>query len=249
MTFSRFTIAAVAAALLACAPAHAGDLQSKRGVTQIVYAPQSYDWSGLSIGAHVAHGSGTNNASATSPFGTFGADVDMSGVGFGGSIGYNWQINRIVVGVVGDMTMANISGRAQSDQLIFGFLPTTTNVKYDLDYYATARGLLGFSLGGGNQWLPYVTGGWAVGKADIEGTTSIFGTNLGSANQTSTKSGYTIGGGLAYRPTRNVSVHIEYLRVDLGSITGQASSIFGVSVPTTADMKFDTVRLGAKYHF
>ena len=103
-------------------------------------------------------------------------------------------------------------------------------------WLATGRGRLGFA--GMNNFLPYLTGGLAIG--DIKATAS----GLGSA--TKTKAGYAIGGGAEYAMLSNWSVKLEYLYVDLGKFDCGASC---GAAPDNISFKTNIVRGGLNYRF
>ena len=77
----------------------------------------------------------------------------MSGGLIGGTIGYNWQINRIVVGAEGDIDWSGIRGTT-----ILLCPPGCTTRNY---WLSTVRGRLGYAF---DRFLPYVTAGLAVGE-------------------------------------------------------------------------------------
>ena len=102
------------------------------------------------------------------------------------------------------------------------------------DWLGTARGRIGYAF---NQFLPYFTGGLAVGNLNA----SIPG--VGSSSNTNT--GWTIGAGVEVALTRNWSVKAEYLYVDLGSFdcTGCGTAPPGVGLTT------NVVRGGVNFRF
>ncbi|HZD92028.1 MAG TPA: outer membrane beta-barrel protein, partial [Pseudolabrys sp.] len=89
---------------------------------------------------------------------------------------------------------------------------------------------LGYSFG---QFMPYVTGGLAVGniKTDIAG--------VGSADDT--KAGWAAGGGIEYHISGPWTAKVEYLHVDLG----RGGSVAGSDASFDADL----VRGGINYKF
>jgi outer membrane immunogenic protein len=78
----------------------------------------------------------------------------VSGGLVGGTVGFNYQLGSIVLGLEGDIDWSGISG---SGSCVAGTLSCqTTN-----DWLGTARGRIGYAF---NQVLPYVTGGAAFGN-------------------------------------------------------------------------------------
>jgi opacity protein-like surface antigen len=71
---------------------------------------------------------------------------------FGGDqIGYNWQRDRFIFGVEGDLQASDINA---SNDVAFG------NATTDIDWFSTVRGRVGIAAG---PWLLYGTGGVAFG--------------------------------------------------------------------------------------
>ncbi len=182
-----------------------------------VYAP-IYNWTGAYVGINGGGGWGRSDTAA--PFASGG--FNTSGGLVGGTVGYNWQASQAVFGVEGDIDWSNIRG---STTCGVGLSCETKN-----SWLATARGRVGYAF---DRFLPYVTGGLAVG--DIKNSVS----GLGSS--TTTKAGYAIGGGLEAALAGPWTAKVEYLYADLG----RGTSVLG------ADTKFNAsiVRAGLNYRF
>jgi len=90
-----------------------------------------------------------------------------------------------------------------------------------------------------DRWLPYVTGGLAVG--DIRAATPGF---VGATN---TSAGWTAGAGIEFALPGNWSAKAEYLYVDLGKFNcGTACN----GLPTdNVSMHDNVVRAGVNYRF
>ena len=90
-----------------------------------------------------------------------------------------------------------------------------------------------------DRFLPYLTGGLAVGdiKANVPG--------IGS--QTNTQAGWTVGGGVEMALVGNLSAKVEYLHVDLGNLSCGLACGFA----TGANVKFneEVVRGGLNFRF
>ena len=154
-----------------------------------VYSPV-YNWTGFYLGINGGGGWGSSRWDGIDSF-------DLSGGLIGGTIGYNWQIGQFVIGAEGDIDWSGIKG---TTTVLCPFGCQTRN-----HWLATVRGRVGYAF---DRFLPYLTGGLAVG--DIN--TSVPGLPGGSI----TNAGWTIGGGLEFGVVSNVSVKAEYLYVDLG---------------------------------
>ena len=91
-----------------------------------------------------------------------GGGISTSGGVVGGTVGYNYQYDRAVFGVEGDIDWANINGGTTTAGCPLGCQTKDT-------WLSTVRGRLGYAAG---RLMPFVTGGttnagWTVG-AGIE---------------------------------------------------------------------------------
>lgn len=177
-------------------------------------APQTpVNWAGLYAGGTFGAGIGHNDSTLTGPAGSgAGAEAfDLSPRGFdgGGSAGYDWQFGNWVAGVVGDFEAS--TGRGYLTVLADG-----SAVDQKLQWFATARGRVGYSVG---QALFYATGGAAFG--DVKNSITQAGT---AASFTHGRSGFTAGAGIESRLKffnllgDNWTTRTEYLFVDLGTV-------------------------------
>ncbi len=247
----RSLLAACAAlAICAAAPASAADvLRSAPAPCTTYCTPASaYNWTGFYAGATVGYGFSRESGAVDTGFGTtLNTSPGGSGIVGGGTLGYNWQLNRLVLGLEADGNWGNIKGANSQGFSVFGF-PGNLDAQSSVDWYATVRARVGYTLGDRNQWLPYLTGGYAVGHASMSGNASVLGFPFANYNISQTKSGYTYGGGVEYKFASNWSAKVEYLRVDLGDISGNAQSLGG-SLPISAKSQFDVVRAGVNMSF
>ena len=221
-----------------------------------------YDWTGFYVGGHVGYGwSNTTTTldgfpiSAWAPFGSepgIPASYDRNLRGFigGGQVGYNYQTGRVVLGVETDLSYTNIHNdltRSGLDQAASFFVD---NESQKLKWLATVRGRLGFAAM--DRLLIFATGGLAVGKIDVSSSFSYPGAIAYSGTATTTKTGWTLGGGAEYALLNNWSVKFEYLYVDLGTV-----SVIGNPSPpnppvytqAVVETKSHIARLGINYKF
>jgi outer membrane immunogenic protein len=230
-------------ALGAAAPALAADLPPPP-------APQYYKappplpmqtWQGFYIGVEGGGGWGRSEQSdATGSSGHY----NVSGGLIGGTLGYNWEFNNVVLGLEGDGSWADIDGSTGGVGGSCGGGGGYCSAK--LDALGTVRGRLGYAFG---SVLPYITGGLAVG--DLQGSEGGgVGTAFGSGS--STVAGWTFGGGLEWMFAPHWSVKAEYLHVDLGNHSVFTDTVL-TPAPTsvTENESFDTdiFRVGLNYHF
>jgi outer membrane immunogenic protein len=154
----------------------------------------------------------------------------------GGTLGYNWQNGPWVLGVEGDYSWANISG---SSNTCGATGPSPHACGTNLDSLGTFRGRIGYAMGATGNWLPYVTGGLAVGE--LNAWDSLF-----PASGSDFRAGWTVGGGVEVGITRNWTAKVEYLYVDLGS-----QQMFNIvpGVPETVSFTANIIRGGINYRF
>lgn len=199
--------------------ANAADIQRRQAMpTKAIPYVQMYNWTGGYVGINGGYGFGRSDVSSPLASGGF----RTTGGVVGGTVGYNWQNGAAVFGVEGDIDWSNIRG---SSACGVGFSCETKN-----SWLATARGRVGYAF---DRFMPYVTGGLAVG--DIKNSVA------GVGSSTATKAGYAIGGGVEAALAGPWTAKVEYLYADLG----RGSSVLG------ADAKFNTslVRAGVNYRF
>lgn len=177
-----------------------------------------YNWNGAYAGINGGGGWGRSDFSSPFASGTF----DTSGGMIGGTLGFNYQMNQTVFGLEGDVDWSNLKG---STTCAPGVSCETRN-----DWLGTARGRIGYAF---DRFLPYVTGGLAVGQVKNSAT--------GLGESSSTKAGYTLGGGLEAALSGPWTAKVEYLYVDLG----RSSAPLGAD----ADFHTNTVRAGLNYRF
>jgi outer membrane immunogenic protein len=164
----------------------------------------------------------------------------MSGGLIGGAVGYNFQVNRWVLGVEADDSWASITGSGTCG--FGGAAPHACGGGIE-NWLATVRGRLGYDVGqfwpGVGDTMLYIAGGLAVGE--VHAWDSLFG-----ASGSTTATGWTFGGGIETKLSPNWSVKLEYLHIDLGD-----PAVFTAIPPnpehvsTTADI----VRVGVSYYF
>ena len=208
----------------------AADLPRRPVTKAPVVAPlPHYNWTGFYVG--INGGGGFGRSSFNSPNATTG-NFNVSGGLVGGTIGYNYQMGQTVFGIEGDMDWAHIKG---SHACAVTFVCQTQS-----HWLGTVRGRVGYAY---DRFLPYVTGGLAVG--DIKADTVGFGT----ASNT-TKTGWTLGAGVETQITGAWSAKVEYDHVDLGTTTCGVNCIPATAMqPTRVKLNENLFRLGVNYRF
>ena len=215
----KFLLAGASLLALGVAQASAADLPARMPAKAPAYvAPMTYNWTGFYLGLNGGYGFGRSEFNGTLPSGSF----DTSGGLFGATVGYNWQTGPVVLGLEGDIDWSGIKGSGSCG----GFSCDVRN-----DYLATIRGRLGYAM---DRWMPYVTGGAAIGNVK----TSVAG--FGDTNNT--RGGWTVGGGIEASIAGPWTAKVEYLYVDLGDAD---TAVAG----TSASFKTNIVRAGLNYKF
>lgn len=202
-------------------PVMAADLPVRPTVKAPVYVPQAYNWSGFYLGINGGYGFGTSSWTDTNSF-------KLNGGLVGGTAGYNWQVGQAVFGLEGDGDWSGIKGSTTTG------CPAGCETRND--WLATFRGRLGYAA---DRFLPYVTGGLAVG--DIKATTPGF------PGIDTTRTGWTVGGGVEFAIAGPWTAKVEYLYVDLGSANCGFSC--GAFTPDNVDLKTNIVRGAINYKF
>jgi outer membrane immunogenic protein len=232
----------VALAVAGAVSAQAADLPTRKEAPAPVFVPPPFTWTGFYIGlnAGAVWGNG-GNASTTVfadgvPIGTISgvpatlADV-FPGVGSGGGntgfigggqAGYNWQTGAFVFGVETDFDGTSLS-RSRSAigptfvEPFFGASDFfTANGSVKLDWLGSTRGRVGYAW---DRLLIYGTGGVAYGGASshLDVFDAVDGFGFSSGGGSSSRVGWTVGGGVEYAFTNNWIIGAEYLYYDLGS--------------------------------
>lgn len=211
---------------------------------------EAFSWSGYYVGANVGgawtpSNGGSNFGPLFPPFAILPPAVPVftvipgqldvlagggrrSGVIGGGQIGYNWQVNQLVLGVEADAVGTGLNGSSARASRTFGppilTVPVTQTVTVDsgkIDWMATFRGRAGFAV---DRALFYATGGGAVAEFGGSRTTVVNGPGIGLPAGTfvatnggsTTLWGWTAGGGIEWAFNNNWSVAGEYRHTDFG---------------------------------
>jgi outer membrane immunogenic protein len=195
--------------------------------------------------------------------------TDPNGYIAGGEVGYNYQIDRFVIGAEADLSASGISGRASQmgafaaspPAAVFGFISATTlvNAEQHLDWLGTVRARVGYVPT--SNLLLYATGGLAYGQVDSTTAISqgvctsagggmLCNTATGTGSASAVRPGWAVGGGFEYALAENWSVKAEYLHYDLGSLSygvGALSMAVQPSPPEPANSI--TTNVGATARF
>ncbi|QIG47860.1 porin family protein [Nordella sp. HKS 07] len=225
-----------AALLLMGAGARAADIE-----------PVSYDWTGPYIGLQGGYAWGENDVQGNEVLdGGEGLAIQSDPVtppdnkgsialeGFVGGLhaGYNYQSDSLVFGLEGDIEYSGMDGDTETP---FG------EIKQEIDWLGSLRLRAGFAM---DRALLYATGGLAVGGVDMKITDVDFGSN----SESDTAWGWTIGAGIEYAFTDDLSARLEYRYTDLDN-TKLDSTTPEIGDEVKFDNTFNAVRVGLSWHF
>ncbi|HZL29536.1 MAG TPA: outer membrane beta-barrel protein [Pseudolabrys sp.] len=210
----KFVIASLAFVTFA-APAFAADMPVKA-----VRAPldPGYNWTGLYIGGQFGGGWAwdqvTNiNGDANFPPGFVHNAPHSSGMLGGIYGGYNYQFNRVVIGIDADYSRANITGTGST----VGPTGFTEVENPKLNWVATVTGRVGYAV---NDWLIFGKGGWAwVGEVGSGSDLNPAGTLVATNATSLTLNGWTVGAGAEWAFAGNWVAKLEYDYVNIGTTT------------------------------
>ncbi len=134
--------------------------------------------------------------------GTGGALLeDTEGFAIGAKLGYDKQIGDVVVGIMTDgfYSFADGNGRGAGAGLF----------EFELHYYGTVRGRLGYSFG---RLMAYGTAGYAYGELEVSDV-------VAGISDKESLSGWVYGGGLEYAWNKDLMLHAGYRRIDFDDQT------------------------------
>jgi len=216
-------------------------------VDAVVVAPAGFNWTGFFGGVHVGYGWANNSLTNSSPPGpdTRTIAIRPNGVLGGVQVGYNYQSGRAVFGVVADLSYLGMSGSFVDPGAGPPPGPAYTATS-KIEWTGTIRGRLGFLVT--PSMLAYAHGGLAVGG--VRGTW-IANPGPGPWNGvgSATRAGWTVGAGLEYKWTQNLSAFAEYSYVNLGTHTFNNLPGPGPAVSFRHKVEAHVVKIGLNYHF
>jgi outer membrane immunogenic protein len=264
-----FGAVAAIGALIGITAASAADLPARTYTKAPVIVDPGFNWSGFYLGANIGYSWGrSSNTETISNFAT-GAPLftgtsrnDVNGVIGGGQFGYNWQAARWLFGLEADIQG---SGERGSSNLICVACASdgtniTSNLTQKLNWFGTVRGRVGALVT--PTVLLYGTGGLAYGEVATGG--SIAGNNaqgvpvaVAFPGTSSTRAGWTAGVGVEGRISGNWTAKLEYLYMDLGTVSAGpvATTILGGPLRTPVGASYSShftdniLRVGVNYLF
>jgi len=260
-------IALVAASALVAVfaqAAHAADMSVTpffRGSPVVI----GYNWQGYYVGANIGWSRASSDISWSpdpthflfvsngvtfsdaGPISSASKNTLASNGAAGGiQTGYNWQWGNVVAGIEGDVTFMR-----NNANVTVGLPPPSQQALLSqsarLDWLVTVRPRLGYAW---DNWLLYVTGGWAMGKAVFsDQVTATTGEVLGTTTSRELN-GWTVGAGVEYGLVSGWTLKAEYLYTDLGSAAVLIGpGVFGSVAGTNHTMTDQIARIGFNFRF
>jgi len=230
----------LAAVVLAPTAALAADMPLKAPVPVAIY-----DWTGFYIGVSGGGSLGTSDHVDIATGVSDAAGYNVKGGLAGGTLGYNWQMSSFVIGFEGDASWVGEHG-SNPDLGPIGLTllgpdgqPAFNSFTRET-WVATARARFGYAV---NNLLFYGTGGYAVAgvEAGVKDSTNVL-----LASTTSTRNGWTAGGGLEWGFAPNWSAKFEWLYMKFNSASFNTAVAEG---PRTVPLDDNVVRVGINYRF
>jgi outer membrane immunogenic protein len=178
--------------------------------------PYVFDWTGLYVGAHGGWAQAPIDFPGAPAYPAGPPRQTLNGALVGGQAGFNWQIQKLVLGIEADFSWADgMSGTVHDG--------TYMTENQSIDWTGTARGRAGWAFG---QFLPYMTAGlaWDNASANVACPAGVqFGwchtTGAFSFSDRQTHTGFVWGGGMEYAFDPRWSVKVEALHADMGTKT------------------------------
>jgi len=215
-----------------CAAIYAGESQVFYSKTAPGPEPTTFTWTGFHLGVFGGYTHAEADAELTlgglfdqiepikSGLESRGSqDFDSDGGHLGGLIGFDYQLGKCVVGLEAAGAYLWSEGSRDTGAFILApeVPPLEIQTSFRTHYLFTVTPRLGLAFG---RFLPYVTGGLAVG--DLDWTQNVLDLADPTAHlkgsRSETKVGWTVGGGMQYALTDHWSARAQYQFVDLGSV-------------------------------
>ncbi|HEY2531034.1 MAG TPA: outer membrane beta-barrel protein [Xanthobacteraceae bacterium] len=231
------------AATMVAATARAAELAPVPALPS-VYQPATYDWTGFYFGGHVGVGllADTVSSAAATPLTPLVGSISLNpyAVVGGAQIGANYEMAPWVFGIEGTWSASDISGSGVVGTTIPGL---TERVTSEPKWFATATGRFGYA---DNDVLVYGKAGVAFTSIDYTQDLFIFtpGPFVSHEILTDTRAGFTVGVGIEYGMTENLSVKAEYDFLDFGT---QTYNFVQTPISVTSDVHVFTI--GFNYRF
>ena len=232
---TRSLVGSVALVVLLAGPALAADVAVPEPSYQKVIPVPVYSWTGCYLGGE--GGWAWGRSVHDTAIGSATQYYAISGGLIGGTLGCNYQVSQVLFGVEGDYSWMRKKGNGpETPQFDAATISETKE-----NWLATVRGRLGVTPA--QQWLIYVTGGYAVASV----TARII--NGFDVSETKTRNGWTVGAGMEWAIAGSWTWKFEYLYVSLQNAGYFAVPPAGVIARTGVPTNDHVARVGLNYRF
>ena len=193
-------------ALLPAISALAADLETLPPPPPVTnLRPAHYDWTGVYAGGWLGLSCLDGRGSLVDN--TAGNTFNNGGCGFkgGGLVGYNYQMNDIVLGAEADLGTSSDIVRNTEPKADF---------RFNMNYIATLRARVGYAV---DDTLFYLTGGGAYAQGELNGIVAAIPSHL-----TADQFGWTVGAGMEHAVSDRLRLRMEYLYTQFPTTKYQA---------------------------
>jgi opacity protein-like surface antigen len=229
--------------------------------------PVAIDWTGFYAGGQAGYAYGDNHGAYSYEIPGFNGVLNPSGaligeaqgVIFGAHAGYNLEIDKWVVGLEGAVDGTSLNRRntfgVQDPAINNGAGALHTFIQSEIQ--GALRGRAGYAFG---RFLPYFAGGVAIGEFSFQ--SQLAGLDLDAAGnqlfsyatkglQSTTRFGWTAGGGAEWAVNNHWSVRGEYRFSDFGKYldTPTTTAILGAWYGGQRHLDQNQVQFGFSYKF
>lgn len=191
-----FTLAAVSLA-------SAADLPSKK-TAPVSSAPKSYNWEGGYVGLTAGYQVSGRLTGSVADDNRELAPESKGGI-FGALAGYNFQSGSWVYGPEVDIAYSAADGKKS---LKSGNITDTNTISQNV--FGSARGRLGYAF---DNVLVFATAGAAATSLELSYEVTVANISV-KDSQTKTLLGYTLGAGLEYGVSKDITARLEYRFAD-----------------------------------
>ena len=191
--------------------------------------PVQYNWGGVYIGLNGGYGFGSSDEQWTAlGFLNDSGNFNIQGGLVGGTLGANFQAGQFVLGIEGDGDWTNIKGSTSSTNISCALCQTSNS------WLATLRGRAGVAW---DRVLIFATAGGAAGN--INSSIPAAAPYL-AGSSSSTEFGWTVGAGLEFGITDNLTAKIEYLYIELQDSSFSCTAALCGATVTSVPFSFQT---------
>ena len=244
--------------------------------------PADFRWSGAYLGGYIGGAWGHTNVTTTAGSVTdtsyFSSNANSNAVAQNASqtfspsafiggvqLGDNWTFKNFVYGFALDYGSLRLNDEkfVQNSAYPDGSGSYSIKTSFNTDWMYAIRGRLGWAPNLAWPVMLYGTGGLAVTKLNIfnqfSDSTTLAG--IGTGSNSTTINGWTLGVGLEFPITQNLTINSEYLYANFGSVAVQSSVYnstagFGIDyqslvspLRTAAPLSANFLKVGLNYKF